>query len=97
MQSEDGARQFWIAYGTYNGRRAVKPFVRFFLAKWQEYNKNEAWKTYVADSINLLPSMQRIQKRYSEIINGTDDDRDGNEIAVDIITRMNIKPKKEEV
>lgn len=54
MQSDEGARYIWIAYGSYSGQRAVKPFVRFFLASFYEHQKEISRQCYMNDCLNLI-------------------------------------------
>lgn len=54
MQSDDGARYAWIAYGQYSGQRAVKPFVRFYLASFYEHQKKISRQCYMNDCLNLI-------------------------------------------
>ena len=88
---------FWLAYGDYNGRRAVKPFVRYFVAKYMTITKQETWQTYVADSLNLIPQQKCLAVSYSNMIKTYKKDykeQKADEIINDIMARHGLSFKK---
>ena len=91
MQSENfDSDIFWIAYGEYNGRRAVKPFVRYFVAKLNQYHKKDLWEKYVANSINMFAQGKALKSLYSDLVKSTEnheEEKTTDEIIDDIMKR----------
>ena len=88
---------FWLAYGEYNGRRAVKPFVRYFIARYKKEMQREMWERYVADSINYVPQQKCLAVSYSDIVNSfhaKEEGKTAEEIIDDIMTRHGLSFKK---
>lgn len=74
--------------------------MRYVLARYNEKQRAEIYRIYITDCLQLIAENtakrvegQYITKRYIDIVDGTaqaEDDRDGNEIAVDIIQRLGL-------
>ena len=91
-------RCFWVCYGEYRGRRAVKPFLRYLSSRYQDEIEAYAYRVYSADCLfNLNRALGiKIQKRYSELLQPVKtDNRTGDEIAADIIKRMGLEEVEE--
>jgi hypothetical protein len=64
--------------------------MRYVGARFDEYDREETYRIYVARSLQLAPQRGHIEKSYFDIVNGEVDNRTGDEIAVDIITRAGL-------
>lgn len=89
---------FWLAYGDYHGRRAVKPFVRYFVARHNERLNRRMFEIYAADSLNLIPQQKCISQSYSEIYKrvtgAAKEEKPFDEVVTDLMTRHNLKFKQ---
>lgn len=84
-----------MAYGQYSGRRAVKPFVRYFLAKLKERNERRTYEIYVADLLNVIakPNYENWKVPfYSDMIRKKEvKEQNGDEIAMALIEKAGLK------
>ena len=67
--------------------------MRYVKARLDEEDREEAYRIYVSRSLQLNPQNGHIEKSYYDIMQGKVeiDDRDGDEIAADIITRAGLR------
>lgn len=68
--------------------------MRYVMSRYEEYQREMAYRIYVTDSLYLNGQNQRFVKRYSEFIGLTQnevDTRTGDEIAEDIIKRAGLE------
>ena len=58
-----------------------------------EYSREETYRIYVSRSLQLAPQNKYMQKDYVELLKSSErrDNRSGDEIASDIITRAGLK------
>lgn len=45
---------FWRCYGEYRGKRALKPFIAYMIAKHEETQRVVMFELYTSDSLRLL-------------------------------------------
>lgn len=65
----------------------MKPFLRYLAARIEEYNKDVLYRTYVTDSLRLIPQNRWIVPRWVDIINPKqEDERTPEEIIEDVVT-----------
>lgn len=66
--------------------------MRYVRAKYAEYNEALAYRIYVSDSLYYLNTDKKLVKRYIDIIKPyPQDKRTGDEIAIDVITKLGLK------
>jgi hypothetical protein len=60
------------------------------MSKYKEYAEEVAYKMYITDSIYYYNQQKALNVRYYDIIHQSQkvDERTGDEIALDIITRL---------
>lgn len=69
--------------------------MRYVKAKWQQSQQDLAYRIYITDSLYALERNQILEKRFIDFIYPPEvDDRDGNEIATDVIQRLGLKVEK---
>lgn len=62
-------------------------------ARFEEFNREEAYRIYITRSLQLAPQMKYIPKPFYEIISPTpaEEEKSGDEIAADIMKRAGLK------
>lgn len=72
------------------------PFVRFFLAKFEEYKREQLWKTYVAESLHLIPQGSCLERRYVDLLKNEYDleEKTGDKIAAQTINALHLKQRE---
>jgi hypothetical protein len=85
---DGGIDLFWRCYGEYRGNPSH--FKSYLLSKYKEYANEVAYKMYITDSIFYYMQDKRLNIRYYDIIHQSqqEEERTGDEIALDIITRL---------
>lgn len=86
---DGGVELFWLCYGEYKGN--PRHFKCYLLSKYKEYANEVAYKMYITDSIYYyMQENKSINIRYMDMIHQSRevDERTGDEIAIDIITRL---------
>lgn len=72
----------------------ISPFLRYVEARIAEDREEYAYKAYMTDGIQLAPQSKYIVARWCDLIaQKTIDNRSGDEIAMDIITRAGLSLK----
>lgn len=70
--------------------------MRYVEAKRKEEQETFAYRIYLSDSLYYQAQNQRLSQRYIEIIKPkTVDTRSGDEIALDVISRLGLKVNTE--
>ena len=81
-----------MAYGEYRGKRNIKQFMRYVKAKIKEHNQTLAYRFYIAETLYHQAEGNRIIQRLPDIYYPKPkDDRDGDDIAIDIISALGLK------
>lgn len=67
--------------------------MRYVEARFEEVNREEAYRIFVTRSLQLAPQMKFLTKNYYEIINPEpeQEEKTGDEIAADVIARAGLK------
>lgn len=67
--------------------------MRYVNARLEDFEREEAYRIYVTKSLQLNPQGNYLTSSFYDIIHGETeiDDRDGDEIAADIITRAGLR------
>lgn len=68
--------------------------MRYVEARIEEYNREEAYRIYVSNSLQLAPQNKYMQKSYRDIIDSIYNPPkqvSGDEIVADIISRAGLK------
>ena len=66
--------------------------MRYVEARFNEYNREEAYRIYVSKSLQLIPQSKHLKCDYLDLIDPKEvDNRSGDEIAFDIISRAGLK------
>ena len=61
--------------------------MRYVLARLEQNNRDEAYRIYVAKSLQLSPQGRYLTKDYSDIVSPQKvDTRSGNDVVVDIMS-----------
>lgn len=82
---------YWLAYGEYRGRRNIRPFLRYVIARLDEENREMAYRIYVTQSLQNVPQNKYITKSYYDMIYPKpEDNRSAEEIADDIIEKAGL-------
>lgn len=91
---------FWVCYGEYRGRRALKPFLAYYYAKSREKADNLLYQVYLTDAAKVIAeNTARIQggstinTRFVELLSirgrvEEEDTRECAEIAASIWERI---------
>lgn len=70
--------------------------MRYVVARYNSIQREEAYRIYISDTLYHQGRQECLTKRYADIIglgHEETDERSGNEIAEDIISRMGLKVK----
>lgn len=66
--------------------------MRYVEARIDEYHREEAYRIYVTKSLQLAPQNKYVRMSYNEALKPQKvDNRGGDEIAMDIISRAGLK------
>lgn len=66
--------------------------MRYVNARYEELKRGEAYRIYVTDSLNLQGQNKYLSMRYYDMINPKpNDERTGDEIALEVIKKAGIK------
>lgn len=66
--------------------------MRYVEARFDEYNREEAYRSYVTHSLQLIPQNQYIIPTFEEILNPKSaDTRTGDEIVSDVMKSAGLK------
>lgn len=66
--------------------------MRYVESKYLVYQRDWAYRFYIADTLWASAENKKLSKRLSELIHPTPvDDRSGDEIAQDVIDRLELK------
>lgn len=67
--------------------------MRYVEARVDKFIREETYRIYVTRSLQLAPQNKFMQRDYIEVLKSSNshDDRNGDEIAVDIMTRAGLK------
>lgn len=85
---------YWLCYGEYRGRRDIKPFMRYAIARLETCEQEQLYYAYTAKSLQLIPQGTYLQKDYTDMLKPQKiDRRSGDEIALDIIKRAGLRLK----
>lgn len=69
--------------------------MRYVKARYAEYKQSLAYRIYITDSLYYYGNNQRLTKRYIDIVMPEPvDPRSGDEIALDVISRLDLKVEK---
>lgn len=93
-----GREQFWLCYGEYRGKRNLKLFYKYAAARIVKESRAAAYAIYVTDS---LRAFTRAETRYYDMAyqnnkNVPEQKENGEEIALNIITKYGLKMKEGE-
>lgn len=70
--------------------------MRYAISLYKLYQEEVAYRVYVADSLYYQAENKQLTKRYMDIIRPKPvDTRTGDEIALDVITRLGLKVDNE--
>lgn len=70
--------------------------MRYVMAKYVEYRQCQAYRIYITDSLFYMGENKRLTKRYAEALQPQKiDNRSGDEIALDVINRLNLKVEED--
>lgn len=64
--------------------------MRYVEARIDEFDREEAYRIYVTRSLQLAPQDGYIEESYYDIMHNKIDTRNGDEIAIDIMTRAGL-------
>ena len=65
--------------------------MRYAEARFDEYQREQAYRSYVTKSLQLIPQNKFIDTSYSEILNPKPvDTRSGDEIALDVMQKAGL-------
>lgn len=67
----------------------------YVLAKYKEHQKDVLFRNYIANSLQLIPQGKHIVKTYNDLLT-PHEEKTGEEIVIDIITRHNLKVRTDE-
>ena len=67
--------------------------MRYVKARYEEYNREEAYRFFITESLRLAPQGQYIQKSFYDIINNPQpaDTRTGDEIFADVMAQAGLR------
>ena len=69
--------------------------MRYVEARLDEYQREEAYRIYVTNSLQLTPQRKYVQKSYLDILKSMEEPvtppKSGEEIAVEVITKAGLK------
>ena len=66
--------------------------MRYVEARFDEYNRDEAYRIYISKSLQLIPQDKYLTKNYSDILKPEKkDDRSGEDIVSDIMLKAGLK------
>ena len=66
--------------------------MRYVKARLEKEQRDEAYRIFVCDSLQLMPQNKYLAKRYSDLIKkDKEPQKSGDEIALDIISRAGLK------
>lgn len=65
--------------------------MRYVEARVEQNYRDEAYRIYITDSLQNIPQDKYLSKRYYDIMHPINDDRSGDEIAADVITKIGLK------
>lgn len=66
--------------------------MRYVEARLEDFLRDETYRIYVTQSLQLIPQSKFVSMTYHDMINGKKEDkRSGDEIALDIIQRAGLK------
>lgn len=66
--------------------------MRYVEARFDEYNRDEAYRIYVSKSLQLIPQDKYLTKNYSDILKPEQkDNRSGEDIVSDIMLKAGLK------
>lgn len=66
--------------------------MRYVKARLEKEQRDEAYRIFVCDSLQLMPQNKYISKRYSDLINkDKEPQKSGDEIVLDIMSRAGLK------
>ena len=66
--------------------------MRYVEARFDEYNRDEAYRIYVSKSLQLIPQDKYLTKNYSDILKPEPkDERSGEDIVSDIMLKAGLK------
>lgn len=65
--------------------------MRYVKAKWDDHQKSLAYRIYISDTLFAMAQQKYLTKRYVDLIsNEPQDDRSGDEIALDVIAKCGL-------
>lgn len=68
--------------------------MRYVKARLEKEQRDEAYRIFVCDSLQLMPQNKYLAKRYSDLIKkDKEPQKSGDEIALDIMSRAGLKWK----
>lgn len=67
----------------------------YVLTKYKKAQQETLFKNYVANSLQLIPQGKHIVKTYNDLLS-PHEEKTGEEIVIDIITRHNLKVRTDE-
>lgn len=66
--------------------------MRYVKARLEKEQRDEAYRIFVCDSLQLMPQNKYLAKRYSDLIKkDKEPQKSGDEIALDIMSRAGLK------
>ena len=65
--------------------------MRYADARFEQFTRDEAYRMYVSRSLQLAPQQGYIEESYYDILHTKQDNRTGDEIALDIIQRAELE------
>lgn len=71
----------------------MRPFFQYMTARIKEAHKEQTFRTYISDTLYYHERQMALTVRYGELLNNGPkaDNRSGDEIAKDVITRLGLK------
>lgn len=66
--------------------------MQYLVARINEAQEEKAYRNYVSDTLYYMGRQQMLNVRYHDVITpGCIDNRSGDEVLIDVVTRLNLK------
>lgn len=72
--------------------------MRYVISNINEHDEEMAFRLYMTDSIYYMADNKRLSKRFADLLDAPPPDlRSGDEIAMDVIGRLNLRLQDESI
>ena len=79
----------WIALGEYRGQSDMRMLLRYVMARYNRAAIERSYRSYVTDSLSMIPRMTYYTTRWVDLIYGYNgDNRTAEEIIEDVAARL---------